>query len=93
MTCIAVGWIFGARKLRDHLNNVSGIKIGRWFDWCVRIVAPAGMIYVVLWAILGDIRGYGGYPSWVSLLGIGGPIIIVMVVAIFLTVSKEKGKK
>lgn len=93
MTCIAVGWIFGAKKLREHLNSVSDMKIGRWFDWCARIVAPAGMIYVIGWGIFGDSKGYGGYEPWVNVLGIAGSIIISMVVAVFFTRSKERRKE
>jgi NSS family neurotransmitter:Na+ symporter len=90
MTCIVVGWIFGAEKLRKHLNSVSEIKIGGWFDWCAKIVAPAGMLYVILWGVASDVRGYGGYPSWANALGIGGSIIAAAVVAIFFTMSRER---
>ncbi len=45
--CIVVGWFYGARKMRNHINRVSEIRIGRWWDALIMYVAP-----VVLGAVL-----------------------------------------
>ena len=32
LEAIAIGWIFGARKFREYVNDVSEVKIGSWWD-------------------------------------------------------------
>jgi len=68
LACIVVGWVFGAEKLREHLNETSDIKIGAWFDWLIKVVVPAGLLFVVIYGgFMKDIATpYGGYPLWAA---------------------------
>jgi NSS family neurotransmitter:Na+ symporter len=70
LACIIVGWVFGAEKLRAHLNEFSDIKIGKWFDWSVKVVAPASLTFVVVYggSVKDLINPYGSpeYPLWAS---------------------------
>jgi len=65
---IVVGWIFPASKLREHINGTSDIKIGKWFDWMLKIVVPLGAAFVVIYG--GFAKDfpfkYGGYPKWAA---------------------------
>jgi len=63
-----VGWIFPAKKLRDHINETSDIKLGAWFDWMLKIVVPAGALFVVIYGgFAKDLPlKYGGYPKWAA---------------------------
>lgn len=65
---IVVGWVFPARKLREHLNETSDIKIGAWWDWMLKIVVPVGALFVVIYGgFLKDLKEpYGGYPKWAA---------------------------
>ncbi|GAH73023.1 unnamed protein product, partial [marine sediment metagenome] len=68
LACIVVGWVYGAKKLREHLNETSDIKVGAWFDWLLKIVVPAGLLFVVIYGgFMKDIAApYEGYPVWAS---------------------------
>jgi NSS family neurotransmitter:Na+ symporter len=88
--CIIVGWIFGADKLREHVNAVSEIKLGRWFNWLAKLFAPIGLIFVIFWGIKTDIPAYGGYPVWASTLGVWGILILMLVIALILSFVKGK---
>ena len=68
LACIVVGWVFGAGKLREHLNETSDIKVGVWFDWLLKVVVPLGLLFVVIYGgFAQDIaESYGGYPRWAS---------------------------
>ena len=68
IACIVVGWVFGAKKLREHLNETSDIKIGAWFDWLLKVVVPVGLLFVVIYGgFAKDIAApYGGYPLWAA---------------------------
>ncbi|MCK4402458.1 MAG: sodium-dependent transporter [Dehalococcoidia bacterium] len=68
LACIVIGWVFGAGKLREHLNETSDIKVGAWFDWLIKVVVPAGLLFVVIYGgFAKDIpASYEGYPRWAS---------------------------
>ena len=68
IAAIVVGWVFPARKLREHLNETSDIKIGAWWDWMLKIVVPVGALFVVVYGgFLKDLKEpYGGYPKWAA---------------------------
>lgn len=92
--CIIVGWVFGAEKLREHLNETSDIKIGAWFDWLIKVVVPAGLLFVVIYGgFMKDItpEGYEGYFKW------SWPIWTILVVTLGLSfvlqAVKTKGPK
>jgi len=63
LACLVVGWVYGADKLRKHLNSTSDFKVGAWFDWMIKIVVPAGLLFVVIYGgFMNEIPdAYGGY--------------------------------
>jgi len=68
LACIVVGWKFGAGKLRDHLNGTSDITVGGWWDWLIKLVVPAGLLFVVIYGgFMQDIVSpYEGYSTaWI----------------------------
>ena len=68
LACIVVGWGFGTQKLREHLNETSDIKVGAWWDWIIKVIVPAGLLFVVIYGgFMKDIsEPYGGYPLWAA---------------------------
>lgn len=62
-----IGWVFGAKKIREYLNETSDIKIGVWWDWLIKVVVPVSLLFVVIY---GGFRldivpeGYEGYFNW-----------------------------
>jgi len=68
LACLVVGWVFPASRLREHVNETSDFKIGAWFDVMVKVVVPAGLIFVAIYGgFMKDIpASYGGYPRWAS---------------------------
>jgi len=67
LACLVIGWGFGAGKLREYLNETSDIKVGAWWDWLIKFVVPAGLIFVLIYGgFMKDIApgGYEGYFNW-----------------------------
>jgi len=67
LACVVVGWVYGAEKLREHVNSTSDFRIGAWFDWLIKIVVPAGLLFVVIYGgFMKDVTsvGYEGYFNW-----------------------------
>ena len=63
-------WLFGGEKLMEYINNLSEIKLGRWWKYLVGVVSPIILIAVVLLDAINMIMaGYGGYEIEYVLLG------------------------
>lgn len=81
--CIVVGWMFRIPILRDHINKISSIKLGIWWDCLIKFFIPL-MLGVIL---VGDLvvefkEPYGGY-SWTSLILIGRDWLLLTLVMAF----------
>jgi len=94
LACLVVGWAFGPGKLREHINETSDIKVGAWWDWFIRLIVPAGLIFVmVVGGFMKDVANqYSGYE--VGALG-GSDIIwillgVTLIFSILLSLIKTK---
>ncbi len=83
MQCIAVGWVYGAENLRLYINSVSKMKIGIWWDICIKWVAPLSLGTLLTLQLLADFKQpYGGYPGWVQSIGFGAVLIPLAIAAL-----------
>ncbi len=88
----AIGWLYGAEKLRKYINDVSDIKIGKWWSVFIKFVIPVCLLIFLISTLKGDIKNpYGGYSQrmifacgWLVLAGV---LLISYLVAHF---SKEE---
>jgi len=97
LACIVVGWVWGVEKLREHINASSDFKVGAWFNWLIKVVVPAGLLFVVIkGGFMNDIpNAYSGY----QLGPLNGSHVIWIILAATLLLSfllqafKTKGLK
>jgi NSS family neurotransmitter:Na+ symporter len=88
LQCFLVGWVYGAKRLRDHVNHVSAWRVGRFFDISIRYLIPGILIILLLQDLFTDIqRPYGGYP-WVALLLIGRDWLIITLIAALIIANR-----
>jgi len=82
LATIVIGWVFGAKKLREHLNETSDIKVGAWWDWLLKIVVPVCLLFVVIYGgfVKDFAKPYGGYPLWAASF-----IWIILIVTLILS--------
>jgi len=94
LACIIVGWVFGAEKLRGYINETSDIKVGTWFNWLIKIVVPAGLLFVVIYGgFAKDIaEPYGGYPLWAASV-IWIILVVTLIFSFVLQAIKTRGPK
>jgi len=94
LACLVVGWGFGAGKLREHINETSDIKVGAWWDWMIKIVVPAGLIFVVIYGgFTKDLtEPYGGYPLWAASM-IWVVLVVTLIFSFILQTIKTRGPK
>jgi NSS family neurotransmitter:Na+ symporter len=88
--CIVVGWIFGAKNLREYINSVSKRKIGAWWDYLIKFFIPSVLLVLIIVQFFTEMKGpYEGYPSWAIALG-WIVIIIPLIVMIILALINNK---
>jgi len=89
--CVLVGWIFNLEVLRKHINKVSSIKLGLWWDYIIKFFIPIVLSIILLGNLYTELKEpYEGY-SWASLILIGRDwLLLTLVVAIAVAIRPWK---
>ncbi|QSZ67430.1 sodium-dependent transporter [Methanofollis aquaemaris] len=70
LEAVAVGHLYGADLMRRFINANSEIVVGRWWDLCIRYVAPVLLFTALGFSLVkGLAEPYGGYPLWANAFG------------------------
>lgn len=86
LECVLIGWIYKAEKLRQHINHISDLKIGLWWNITVRYLAPTVLLVLVFNSLIHEIiTPYCGY-TWTAIILIGRDwllytLIIALIIA------------
>ena len=52
----AIGWLYGADKLREYINKVSDVKIGKWWNVFIKFVIPLCLLVLLIASLYNDIK-------------------------------------
>ncbi len=61
LECFVLGWLFRISRLRDHANERSDWKIGRWWCWAIRLVIPVVLAALFTWSFFDGLKNPKGY--------------------------------
>ncbi|MCA8940685.1 MAG: sodium-dependent transporter, partial [Planctomycetes bacterium] len=90
--CIAIGWFYGAKKIRKHINKVSERRVTVFWEFCIKYLTPAVLLFLLYWQFKKEFADlYEDYPDWMYVVGIGW-LVLGLVIAIFLTNAKPTVK-
>ncbi|MBA3065745.1 sodium-dependent transporter [bacterium] len=80
----AVVDFYGAEKLRGYINEVSDIKIGKYWSIAISYIIPALLLVLLTTGIVSDIKKpYGNYPQG-AIFCFGWLVLILVFTASFL---------
>jgi len=86
--CILVGWCFKLKVLRNHINRISSVKLGIWWDILIKYFVPLVLGIILFGDLYSELREpYGGY-SWASLILIGRDWVLLTLIAAFIIASR-----
>ena len=69
--------------LRRHINKVSSIKLGLWWDYIIKLFIPLILGIVLFGDLYTELKEpYGGY-SWASLILIGRDWLLLTLIVAF----------
>ncbi|UCD13049.1 MAG: sodium-dependent transporter [Thermoplasmatales archaeon] len=90
--CLVVGYMFHLHRLRKHANDVSEIKIGKWWEMLIKVVNPIVLIGLFIMVIIENIMGrYEGYSTFALL--VGGVSLAVTAFVLSFVLMRIKGRK
>jgi NSS family neurotransmitter:Na+ symporter len=95
LECIVLGWLWRIGTLRRHANSRSDWKLGRWYDYLIRMVIPVVLGALFFWQLFDDISG-GGFlrtpqGEWILPNCVGLTIVaLVPIVAIILSLTRGR---
>jgi NSS family neurotransmitter:Na+ symporter len=83
--CVIIGYVLGTGRLRAYLNEISEIRLGRWWDVMIKVVTPVVLVVILSVNIVREIQNpYGGYPRWALFAGGWGVLLGFGVLGLFL---------
>jgi len=98
LECFVVGWLFNLPRLRKHINRISSLQLGTWWDFLIKLFVPGVLAVILVGDLVNELsKPYGGY-SWASLILIGRDWLLLTLVGAFVlacrpwrTGSREEG--
>ena len=86
--CVLVGWCFKLKVLRTHINRISSIQLGVWWEIVIKYFVPLVLGIILFGDLYNELRKpYGGY-SWTSLVLIGRDWVLLTLIAAFVMASR-----
>jgi len=84
LECLILGYIFGGERIRKYVNEVSEIKIGKWFSIMLKLFAPIVLTLIAISSLIELLtHGYNGFPGWSLAIG-GLLVILILIISIFM---------
>ncbi|AOZ71914.1 sodium-dependent transporter [Boudabousia tangfeifanii] len=75
-------------RLRRHINVLSNVHIGKWWDLMVGFVVPAALLWMLIQTAVSLIKdGYDAYPGWYTAWFGWGAIVFALISAYILTLT------
>ncbi|MGN8841937.1 sodium-dependent transporter [Niallia sp. HCP3S3_B10] len=89
---ILIAWFFrGLNGLQTHSNAISDIRIGAWWKFCLSIVTPLVLGYMMVDNIRQNLKeNYEGYPT--TLILYAGVLVVALSIIIGVLLSFKKWK-
>ncbi len=83
--CVVIGWLFDLPMLRHHINRISSIRLGRYWEILIKGFIPLALMIIILGDLYQDItQPYGNY-TWTALILIGRDwLLFNLALAVFL---------
>jgi NSS family neurotransmitter:Na+ symporter len=96
LECIVLGWLWRIGILRRHANSRSDWKLGKWWDYMIRLVIPILLGTLFFWQLFDDINNENGFlrtpqGRWIQQNCIGiGVLVLAPVIAVVLSLAKGR---
>lgn len=93
LECIAIGYFYGTRKVREYVNSESEVSVGLWWDVMIMFVTPAALIYSLFVEIKDRVAEPYGAPiveRWAEFVGGWAIIALLVIISVALMRARER---
>ena len=92
LECVIIGYMYNLSEIREYVNKLSELKVGKWWDVLIKIVGPVVLVVLIFTELRARVVSpYGDYPRWSEMLG--GWVFVVLLPLIAVILMKTKGKR
>jgi NSS family neurotransmitter:Na+ symporter len=86
LECVVLGWLWRIDSLRRHANERSDWRLGKWWNYLIRIFIPIVLSSLFVWSLFDDLTQEGGFlrdetGGWILADCVGLSVIVRMVAA------------
>ena len=98
LECLVLGWLWRIDRLRRHANERSDWKLGKWWNYLIRICIPIVLSSLFIWSLFDDLTQEGGFlrdPSghWILTDCVGlSVMILVPIVAVLISFARGRSR-
>ena len=90
-SCLFIGWIYGAGKIKEYANSISEFRVGKWWEISIKYFTPIVLVLLVgsefINRIGGSYENYGRLPEFLA-----GWLILVLIVVAAYFMYRSKGR-
>ncbi len=95
LECAVLGWVYRLETLREHANERSDWRLGKWWNYVVRIFIPVVLGTLFVWNLYDDLTSENGFlkthdGNW-NIFNCVGIMVIVICGIAALTIPMFKG--
>ena len=92
LECISLGYLYKLEDIRSYVNERSEIRVGKWWNFLIKVVTPLVIVVLLDFEIVARIKGpYEGYPRWAEFQG--GWFVLGLIFAVAMLLGIAKGAK
>jgi NSS family neurotransmitter:Na+ symporter len=94
LECVVLGWLWRIDALRRHANSRSDWRLGKWWEYLIRIVIPIVLGTLFFWQLFDDVMNEGGFlrtpdGGWILPNCVGTGVVALMpVLAILFSIYR-----
>ncbi|SCA64361.1 hypothetical protein AB751O23_BE_00010, partial [Chlamydiales bacterium SCGC AB-751-O23] len=90
LQCLAIGWGYGAERLRKEVNEFQENKVGSLWVILIKYVIPVFLITLLVEQALVELKSnYEGYPNW-AIAFASSVTVFPFLVALVIYITKKK---
>jgi NSS family neurotransmitter:Na+ symporter len=96
LECIVLGWLWRVDMLRRHANERSDWRLGKWWNYLIRIFIPVILSSLFFWSLFDDLTQEGGFlrdpdGDWILTNCVGmSAMILVPIAAVLISFVRDR---
>lgn len=96
LECVVLGWLWRIDTLRRHANSRSDWRLGKWWEYLIRIVIPIVLGTLFFWQLFDDVTNEGGFlrtpqGRWIIPNCVGTAMVaLAPVLAVLFSINRDR---